>query len=247
MIAMSSVELLRNQSKPKVRSKRMRLLLVEDNQRLAEHVGQALKSAGFVVDHVGCSGDADVSLRATPYDIVLLDLGLPDEDGITLLTRIRQRDRNIPVLVLTARDGTQSLVEGLNKGADDYLRKPFENDELIARVRALLRRPGSALGHILEEGNVSLDTGARQVMADGKVLELGRREIDALELLMRRVGRVVSKAAIEQAIYGHDDEIASNAIEVLIHRLRKRLTDGGARLSIHTVRGVGYILAGEPA
>lgn len=221
----------------------MRLLLVEDNERLAEHLSHALRATGFVVDMVGSAGDAEAATRTTQYDLVLLDLGLPDEDGITLLGRLRQRDRSTPVLVLTARDSTKSLVEGLNKGADDYLRKPFENEELVARVRALLRRPGSALGHELCEGNLRLDTGTRQTVIAGVALELGRREVDCLELLMRRAGRVVPKSAIEEAIYGNDDEIASNAIEVLIHRVRKRLLDGGASVTIHTVRGIGYVLA----
>jgi len=219
--------------------------LVEDNERLAEHLSRALRTTGFVVDMVGSAGDADAATRTTQYDLVLLDLGLPDEDGISLLGRLRQRDRSTPVLVLTARDSTKSLVEGLNKGADDYLRKPFENEELVARVRALLRRPGSALGHELREGNLMLDTGTRQTVVAGVALELGRREVDCLELLMRRAGRVVPKSAIEEAIYGNDDEIASNAIEVLIHRVRKRLLDGGASVTIHTVRGIGYVLTGQ--
>lgn len=221
----------------------MRLLLVEDNERLARHVSDALRAGGFVVDAVTSAADADASARSIPYDAILLDLGLPDQDGMGLLAGIRKRDPVTPVLVITARDSMESLVEGLNRGADDYLRKPFENVELIARVRALLRRPGRALGHVLTEGELSLDTGSREVTVAGSALDLGRREVDCLEVLLRRAGRVVPKAAIEEAIYGNSEEIASNAIEVLVHRLRKRLHEGNAGISIHTVRGVGYVLS----
>lgn len=221
----------------------MRLLLVEDNERLAGHLSEALRASGFVVDAVATAGDCDSATRATPYDAILLDLGLPDEDGLALLDRLRQRDRATPVLVLTARDSTESLVAGLNKGADDYLRKPFDNAELVARIRALLRRPGRALGHVLIEGNVSLDTGSREVTVAGKPAELGRRETSGLELLLRRSGRVVPKASFEEALYSAGDEIASNAIEVLVHRIRRRLLDAGADVAIHTIRGIGYALA----
>jgi DNA-binding response OmpR family regulator len=152
-----------------------------------------------------------------------------------------------PVLVLTARDSVEDLVAGLNQGADDYLRKPFDLDELIARVRALLRRPGEALGVNLTAGNVTLDTSAREVIIDGLPVEFGRREIDGLEILMRRAGRVVPKSAIEEAIYSFGEDLSSNAIEVLVHRIRRRMQEARADMYIHTLRGVGYVLSDKAA
>jgi DNA-binding response OmpR family regulator len=149
--------------------------------------------------------------------------------------------------VLTARDSLEDLVAGLNQGADDYLRKPFELDELIARIRALLRRPGEALGVKLAAGNVMLNTSDRVLTIDGIPVEFGRREINGLELLMRRAGRVVPKSAIEDAIYSFGDDLASNAIEVLVHRIRRRLQEAGADMHIHTLRGVGYVLSDKAA
>ena len=224
----------------------MRLLLIEDNQRLAEHTKSALGSKGFTVDTVATASDAEAAVAATAYDCLILDLGLPDIDGLELLATLRRRNVSTPILVVTARDKVEDLVEGLNRGADDYLRKPFEVEELAARIRALLRRPGQVLSLQLSEGNVHFDTNTREVRVSGTLLDLGRREIDALELLMRRAGRVVSKTAIEEAIYGFGEELGSNAIEVLVHRLRKRMTDAGANIYIHTLRGAGYLLSDKP-
>jgi DNA-binding response OmpR family regulator len=225
----------------------LRLLLIEDNQRLADYLSKALQNGGFAVDHVCTTADAEGALAATHYDTLLLDLGLPDCDGLVWLGKQRQRQMTRPVLVLTARDSLEDLVAGLNQGADDYLRKPFELDELIARVRALLRRPGEALGVKLTAGNVSLDTSDREVTVNGVQIEFGRREIDGLELLMRRAGRVVPKSAIEDAIYSFGEDLASNAIEVLVHRIRRRLQEAGADMHIHTLRGVGYVLSDTAA
>jgi len=225
----------------------MRLLLIEDNQRLADYLGTALENAGFAVDQVGTTGDADGAIATTHYDTLLLDLGLPDMDGLIWLGHQRRRQMTRPVLVLTARDSLEDLVAGLNQGADDYLRKPFELDELIARVRALLRRPGEALGVKLAAGNVTFDTSGREVTVNGVPVEFGRREMDGLELLMRRTGRVVPKSAIEDAIYSFGEDLASNAIEVLVHRIRRRLQEAGADMHIHTLRGVGYVLSDKAA
>jgi len=225
----------------------MRLLLIEDNQRLADYIGTALENAGFAVDQVGTTGDADGAIATTHYDTLLLDLGLPDMDGLIWLGHQRRRQMTRPVLVLTARDSLEDLVAGLNQGADDYLRKPFELDELIARVRALLRRPGEALGVKLAAGNVTFDTSGREVTVNGVPVEFGRREMDGLELLMRRTGRVVPKSAIEDAIYSFGEDLASNAIEVLVHRIRRRLQEAGADMYIHTLRGVGYVLSDKAA
>jgi two-component system, OmpR family, response regulator QseB len=225
----------------------MRLLLIEDNQRLADYLATALQNGGFAVDHVTTTADAEGAIATTHYDTLLLDLGLPDKDGLVWLGDQRRRQMTRPVLVLTARDSLEDLVAGLNQGADDYLRKPFELDELIARIRALLRRPGEALGVKLAAGNVMLNTSDRVLTIDGIPVEFGRREINGLELLMRRAGRVVPKSAIEDAIYSFGDDLASNAIEVLVHRIRRRLQEAGADMHIHTLRGVGYVLSDKAA
>ena len=225
----------------------MRLLLIEDNLRLADYLSTALRNGGFAVDHVSTTADAEGALATTRYDTLLLDLGLPDKDGLIWLGDQRRSQMTRPVLVLTARDSVEDLVAGLNRGADDYLRKPFDLDELIARVRALLRRPGEALGVKLTVGNVTLDTSAREVIIDGVPVEFGRREIDGLEILMRRAGRVVPKSAIEEAIYSFGEDLSSNAIEVLVHRIRRRMQEAGADMYIHTLRGVGYVLSDKAA
>ena len=225
----------------------MRLLLIEDNQRLADYLATALQNSGFAIDHVSTTADADEALASTHYDTLLLDLGLPDRDGLAWLEDQRRRQMTRPVLVLTARDSLEDLVAGLNQGADDYMRKPFEIDELIARIRALLRRPGEALGVNLTAGNVVLNTSDREVTINGVAVEFGRREVDGLELLMRRAGRVVPKSAIEDAIYSFGEDLASNAIEVLVHRIRRRLQEGGADMYIHTLRGVGYVFSDKAA
>ena len=224
----------------------MRLLLVEDNRRLSEYVAVALRTHGFAVDVVDNGTDAESAIAATAFDVVVLDLGLPDTDGLDLLGAMRRRLNQTPVLILTARDGVHNLVLGLNTGADDYLRKPFEMDELVARVRALLRRPGHALGVELTQGNVTLNTNTRLLTVGGSLVDLGRREFSVLELLLRRVDRVVPKAVIEEAIYSYGEEVSSNAIEVLIHRVRKRIQDANANVHIHTLRGTGYMLTNAP-
>jgi DNA-binding response OmpR family regulator len=221
----------------------MRLLLVEDNSRLAHFVKTNLTGQGFTVDAFETAGDATAALDTATYDAVVLDLELPDADGASVLRHLRGRGRTIPVLILTARDDVSDRVAGLNAGADDYLAKPFAIEELVARLRALLRRPGSALGRELALGNVRFDSQTREVRVDGVPLPLPRRELDLLELFLRRAGRVVAKTEIESSLYGFDDEIASNSVEVGIHRLRKRLSDAGASPAITTLRGVGYLLS----
>ncbi len=221
----------------------MRVLMVEDEARMSKLVSRALARAGFVVDAFGTCADARAALSLIHYDAVILDLGLPDGDGLTLLADARSSGHGIPILILTARDAVEDRVCGLDAGADDYLVKPFAMSELIARTKALLRRPGSALGTLLSAGNVTLDTIGRELRIADTAIALSRREIGILEHLMRRSGRVVPKAVLEEKLYGIDDELESNAIPVHVHHLRRRLQDAGATVQIHTVRGVGYLLA----
>lgn len=221
----------------------MRLLLVEDDERLSDAVSQGLTDAGFVLDAVRSVDEGQAAVDTTSFDAIVLDLGLPDEDGTVLLRRLRSKGNTTPILILTARDGLQDRVEGLNAGADDYLLKPFAMEELVARIKALLRRPGAALGMILTSGNLSFDTVERSVTIAGNPVILTQRELSLLELLMRRIGRTVPKDIIEENIYGFNEEVSSNSVEVATHRLRKKLEKHDADLSIHTVRGVGYILS----
>jgi DNA-binding response OmpR family regulator len=224
----------------------MRLLVVEDEARIVEVLRAALGRAGFAVDAVETVAEARAALPLIPYDAVILDLALPDGDGLALLAGLRRHGSRVPVLVLTARDAVEARVTGLDAGADDYLVKPFATAELVARTKALLRRPGQALGTVLEAGNVAFDTIGRDVRVGTAVLALPRQELAILEHLMRRLGRVVPKAVLEEKLYGIDDEPVSNAIPVHVHHLRRRLAEAGATTEIHTVRGIGYLLADGP-
>jgi DNA-binding response OmpR family regulator len=220
----------------------MRLLLVEDTERLAAHIRDALAEAGFAVDWFGRAADAIDALDTVAYDGIVLDLGLPDADGTVVLAKLREGGQQAPVLILTARDTVEQRVDGLNAGADDYLTKPFAMPELIARVRAMLRRPGGSLGKRLAVGNLAFDTATRDVTVGGKALTMPRHELSILEQLMRRQGRVVAKSDLENRLYSFDDDIASNSVEVHMHRLRKRLSGAGADVAITTLRGIGYLL-----
>ena len=223
----------------------MRLLVVEDNEELAGLLTRGLAAAGFTADVVGRAGDARGALTSTRYAAIVLDLGLPDGDGLEVLRELRARQDASPVLVLTARSGVHDRVTGLRAGADDYLVKPFALEELVARLQALLRRPGELLGRSLRVGNLALDTEARQVFVDDKPQLFSAREVAVLEILMRRSGRVVSKKLVEDHIFGLSGEVASNAIEVYVHRLRRQLAERGAGVQIHTIRGVGYLITEE--
>jgi DNA-binding response OmpR family regulator len=221
----------------------MRLLVVEDEPRISELIKAALERAEFVVDTVRLRGDAREALANTSYDAAILDLGLPDGDGLNLLAELRPAGNHIPILILTARDAVEQRVLGLDAGADDYLVKPFAMSELIARTKALLRRPGAALGTTLRAGNIAFDTIGRDVNVAGVPLQLPRREAAILEHLLRRQGRVVPKSILEEKLYGIDEELESNAVPVHVHHLRRKLQEAGASLEIHTVRGIGYLLA----
>jgi len=220
----------------------MRLLIIEDEARLSEILRSKLGDAGFTVDTTGSAADAKAALELINYDAAILDLGLPDGDGLTVLATVRRLGKTLPILILTARDAVEDRVAGLNAGADDYLTKPFAMTELIARIKALLRRPGGVLGITLDAGNVRLDTVGRELAIAGRPVRVSRRELAILEQMMRRFGRIVPKAVLEEKLYGIDEEPDSNTIPVHVHHLRRQLQTANANLAIHTIRGVGYIL-----
>jgi DNA-binding response OmpR family regulator len=220
----------------------VRLLLVEDNERFAALLKQGLAGSGFTVDVLPTAKDASAALDMGRWDIAVLDRGLPDGDGLDVLARMRRQGDTTPVLILTAHGSLKDRVTGLQSGADDYLVKPFALEELVARLQALLRRPGNLLGLALKLGNVTLDTVARQVFVDERPIAFSAREIGVLEHLLRRSGRVVAKTLLENSLYGPAQEVGSNAVEVHVHRLRRHLAETGASVQVHTVRGVGYMI-----
>jgi DNA-binding response OmpR family regulator len=220
----------------------VRLLIVEDHDELAELIVGRLDDAGFPSDRVAGAGDARLLLEAGDYAGVLLDLGLPDGDGLDLLDWIRRRDASLPVLILTARSSIGDRVAGLNAGADDYLAKPFATDELIARVKALMRRASANAGAALACGRLTYDLTGRVARIGEEALILSRREIQLLELLLRHRDKAVRKTQIETLFFGLGEEFSSNAVEVGVHRLRRRLEQLAAGVEIVTLRGVGYLL-----
>lgn len=220
----------------------MRLLYVEDNEKLALNTSASLRDNGFAVDVVHNGEDALHAARTYDYDAIVLDRGLPDVDGLSLLDAIKRDKPQTPVIICTARDTLDDRIEGLNAGSDDYLVKPFAASELVARIKALMRRPGQAHGVTITAGNISFNTVDRTVQIDSETVKLSRRELALLELFLRRAGRVLSKDTIENALYSFDEPPTMNAIEVLTHRLRKKLTDHRSTAEIHNLRGIGYIL-----
>jgi DNA-binding response OmpR family regulator len=217
----------------------MRLLLIEDDPMIGEAVAEGLRADGYTIDWVrdGRAGSAALA-AATPYALVLLDIGLPGRDGLTLLREARARRDRTPVLLMTARDTVADRVMGLDAGADDYLVKPFDLDELLARVRALLRRAAGRAEPALEHGALRIDPATHSATLAGKPLALSAREFALLLALAERPGAVLSRAQLEEKLYGWDDAVGSNAVEVHIHHLRRKL---GER-AIRNVRGVGYTL-----
>jgi len=224
----------------------MRVLVVEDEVKMASLIRRGLRDEGLLADVAVTGEDALWMAAATAYDAIVLDVGLPRLDGFGTVRRLREDGVWAPVLMLTARDAIEDRVAGLDTGADDYLVKPFAMAELVARTKALLRRPGHALGVTLEAGNVALDTVGRDVRVGAAVLPLPRQELAILEHLMRRLGRVVPKAVLEEKLYGTDETPESNAVPVHVHHLRRKLAEAGATPEIHTVRGIGYLLAERP-
>jgi DNA-binding response OmpR family regulator len=220
----------------------MRLQLIEDHPRLAQLVQKGLRQASFDVDIFDRGDDALAAFEAAHYDAVILDLGLPDQDGLSVLRTLRGRGVSAPVLILTSRIRISDRVAGLDAGADDYVTKPFAMAELVARLHALLRRPQATLGSTLSAGNVALESASREVFVADTPVAFSSREIGALELLMRRKSRTVPKKFLESTLYGIDEPVTANTVEVLIHRLRKKLSEAGAGVDIQTVRGIGYLL-----
>jgi DNA-binding response OmpR family regulator len=218
----------------------MRILVVEDNPALGRSIESAFRAKGYAVDRVESGEDADSALRTQGYDLVILDLGLPDLDGLEVLRRLRARKSRVPVLVLTARDAIQDRVQGLNLGADDYLGKPFAVAELEARAGALIRRGVGGAAAVISHGRLVLDTAARQARVDGEPVDLPRRELTLLEALLVQRGQVVAKQALHDKLFGFDEEAGVNAVEIYVHRLRKKLEPAGVH--IRTVRGLGYLL-----
>ncbi|GAA4128592.1 response regulator transcription factor [Aminobacter aganoensis] len=220
----------------------MRILLVEDEPELASALRTALKRHDMVVDHAASLLEAGDFAAEDAYDAILLDRQLPDGDGLTLVPKLRARGNATPVLVLTARSDTSDKVDGLDMGADDYLAKPFAFEELLARLRALLRRPANMQTQVIRAGQMAFDFGHREVSIRGEALTLPRRELLVLEALLRRMGRMVQRASLMEAVFGLDDEIQSNALDTHVSRLRRKLAEADGGVEINGVRGVGYML-----
>jgi two-component system OmpR family response regulator len=218
----------------------VRILLVEDDAMLADAVARALTQSAHAVDVVSTGADADKALIGTDYDVVVLDIGLPQLDGLEVLKRMRARRSGVPVLVMTARDTVEERIAGLDLGADDYITKPFHLTELEARVRALIRRAHAAASSDLVHGRLRLDTAGRRLYMDEQPMDLTARELAVFELLLLRAGKVVTKQQIVDSLYGWEDVSSSNAVEVFIYRLRKKVEASG--VNIRTIRGMGYLI-----
>jgi DNA-binding response OmpR family regulator len=221
----------------------MRVLIVEDNETYGRLLAARLGLSGFEADLAGTVADAEWAASRLDYSAIVLDLGLPDRDGMEFLRDLRRHGRTMPVMVVTARNRLADRVAALHAGADDFLGKPFSTDELIARLHALLRRPRSLDGKAIMLGNLSVDLESRQVTVAGALLAIRMREAAILELLVRQQGSVVTRRSIEAELFGLAEESDSNAIDVYVHRLRRHLADSGARVQIHTIRGVGFMIS----
>ena len=218
----------------------MRILIAEDDQVLADGLLRALRSAGYAVDQVASGTEADAAVASHEFDLLILDLGLPKMGGLEVLRRLRARGSSLPVLILTAADSVEQRVTGLDLGADDYMAKPFSLQELEARVRALTRRGMGSATSLIRHGPLTFDATGRVAYLDDQLLELSARELSLLEVLLQRAGRLVSKDQLVERLCEWGEEVSTNAIEVYIHRLRKKIERGPVRIA--TVRGLGYCL-----
>lgn len=216
----------------------MRILIAEDDAVLADGLTRILRDSGYAVDCVKTGAEADSATTAFEFDLLILDLGLPKMGGLEVLKRLRSRHRQLPVLILTAQDGVQDRVRGLDLGADDYLTKPFALEELKARVRALTRRGAGGAPTLLSQGGLCYDSVGKVAKINGETLDLSAREVALLELLLLRAGRMVSKTQLLDHLCEWGEEVSTNAIEVYVHRLRKKLETAG--VEIITIRGLGY-------
>lgn len=219
----------------------MKILIIEDDSMIGDSLQKALRKSGYVVDWVQDGENVLLYLGSTEYDLMILDLGLPGEDGFSILSALRKKENRIPVLILTARDAVSDKVQGLDIGADDYMLKPFALEELEARIRLLLRRQSGHSSSILKVGELSIDTATHKVIMNDKPYSLSSKEFALLAVLMERSGAVFSRAQLEEKLYGWNEEVGSNAIEVHIHQIRKKL---GKKI-IKNIRNVGYSLADE--
>ena len=218
----------------------MRVLIAEDDLVLADGLLRSMRGLGYAADHVGCGSEADAALAMHEFDLLILDLGLPGLHGLEVLNKLRVRGSSMPVLILTADDSVEQRVKGLDRGADDYMAKPFSLAELEARVRALTRRGLGTASNIIKHGPLRFDATGRMAYLNEQMLELSAREISLLEVLLQRAGRLVSKDQLVERLCEWGDEVSNNAIEVYIHRLRKKIEQGPVRIA--TVRGLGYCL-----
>jgi two-component system OmpR family response regulator len=218
----------------------MRVLIAEDDQVLADGLLRSLRTAGYAADHVASGNEADAALASHEFDLVILDLGLPKLHGLEVLRKFRGRGASTPVLILTAADSVEQRVKGLDLGADDYMAKPFSLQELEARVRALMRRGLGTASNVLRHGPLTFDATGRVCCINDQMIELSAREISLLEILLQRAGRLVSKDQLVERLCEWGEEVSNNAIEVYIHRLRKKIEQGPIRIA--TVRGLGYCL-----
>ncbi len=216
----------------------MRIILIEDDVLLGQGIEAGFKQQDYIVDWFQRGRDGLLSLEHESYDVMVLDLGLPDISGLEVLMSLRKKGNQLPVLILTALDGVEDRIAGLDAGADDYLTKPFDLDEVYARIRALIRRMGGRAEPIIEYKNIQLNPAAHTVMMDGRVVDVSRREYGVLLELLENTGRVLSRSRMEESLYSMDDDVGSNAVEVHIHHLRKKLGND----IIRTVRGVGYTI-----
>ncbi len=225
----------------------VRVLLVEDHRAMREMISAHLRERGFAVDPVACGEEALAATETAAYDAVILDLGLPDIDGLVVLRRLRGgRSPDLPALILTARDSIENRVGGLDAGADDYILKPFDLAELDARLRAVLRRPGARREPVQVFADVRFDTASRVASVAGGDLDLTRREVSLLEELIRAAGRIVVKDALEDRLYGFDDDVTGNALEATVSRLRRKLATAQSAVQIEATRGIGYRIVAVP-